>query len=181
MSDRHKLSLSDFSKLFNKNYSSLCLFALKYVENLDVSKDLVQDVFIKIWEDSIEFKSENSVKSFLYTAVRNKCMDHLKSKSVRTKVPLDPRQMEILDSDSFFLREVVVQESAAIIEKAINSLPIRCSEIVRLSAKGLTNDHIAEVLGLSVNTVKTQKRIAYSRMRPLLRDFFYFCFFITGQ
>lgn len=178
MAGKQRLDMSSFSRLFDKSYTPLSLFAFKYLEDLDLAKDLVQDVFVKIWEDAIVFNSEQTIKAYLYTSVRNKCLDHLKSKSYRSRVNLSKEKMEELESEPFFLREVVVQEASVLIEKAINTLPAKCAQIIRLSAKGLSNDSIAEKLGLSVNTVKTQKKIAYSRMRPLLREYFVFLFFL---
>ena len=75
------LSLKEYKNLFEKLYSSLCLFANKYLDNLELSRDIVQDVFIKIWEDKIEFNDENTIKSYLYTSVKNRCLYYLKSKN----------------------------------------------------------------------------------------------------
>lgn len=172
MAGKERLNMASFSRIFEGSYTPLCLFAYKYLEDLNLSKDIVQDVFVKIWEDSIEFNNESSIKAFLYTAVRNKCLDYLKSKAYRSRVFLTEEKMEELQSEPFFLREVVVQEASILLEKAINTLPAKCAQIIRLSAKGLSNDRIAEKLGLSVNTIKTQKKIAYNRMRPLLREYF---------
>lgn len=80
--------------------------------------------------------------------------------------------MEELESETFFLREVVVVEASDIIENAINTLPKKCASIIRLSAKGLTNANIAEKLGLTINTIKTQKKIAYKRLKPILKEHF---------
>ncbi|MCX2681969.1 RNA polymerase sigma-70 factor [Galbibacter sp. EGI 63066] len=171
-SDLYKLSLKDYKKLFVELYKPLCLFADKYVENLEESKDIVQEVFLKIWKDEIEFKSRDSIKSFLYTSVKNKCLNHLKSKRYVTTNHMANHEIEKLVKESFFLREIVIVETSTIIEKAINTLPNKCKKIIRLSIKNLTNSQIAEELGISVNTVKTQKRIAYKRLKPLLGKYF---------
>lgn len=177
----YKLTLKEYKSFFNKLYTSLCLFSNKYVEDIEMSKDIVQEVFIKVWEDQIEFKSENNVKSYLYTSVKNKSLDYLKSKVFRStsrlsKIKLE--KLEELESDAFFFREVVLSEASNIIDDAVNKLPNKCAEIIRLSIKGLSNKEIAEELNLSINTIKTQKKIAYKRLKPILKDYFIYIIFI---
>mgnify|MGYP003637698763 FL=1 len=168
----YKLTIKEYKNLFDKLYISLCLFSNKYIDDIDISKDLVQDVFIKIWEEKIVFKNENNIKSYLYTSVKNKSLDYLKSKRYKSTDNFSANQIEQLENESYFLREVVVVEASNIIEKAINTLPNKCANIIRLSIKDLKNSEIAEELGISINTVKAQKKIAYKRLKPLLKDYF---------
>ena len=174
----YQLSLKEYKNIFHVLYRSLCLFSNKYVENIDVSKDIVQDVFIKVWEDKIEFKNETNIKSYLYTSVKNKSLDYLKSKRYKSTDYLSSIKMEEIKTDAFFMREVVVLETSVIIEKAINTLPNKCAQIIRLSAKNFTNAEIAQKLSISINTVKTQKKIAYKRLKPILKEHFIFIAFI---
>ena len=168
----YKLSLKEYRKLFDKLYASLCLFANRYVDDLEVSKDIAQDVFVKIWEDKVAFNNENNTKSYLYTAVKNKSLDYLKSKRYKSTEKLSTDQIELLQTEPFFLREAVIIETSQIIDNAINTLPIKCGQIIRLSIKNLSNSEIASELGISINTVKAQKKIAYKRLKPLLKDAF---------
>lgn len=177
-SNSYQLSLEEYRKLFQKQYKLLCLFANGYIGDIENSKDVVQNVFIKIWEDNVEFKSESSIKSYLYTSVKNKSLDYLKSKYYRSIDNISSIKMEELESNSFFMREVVILETSDIIEKAINTLPIKCAQIIRLSAKSLSNCEIASILDISINTVKSQKKIAYSRLRPMLKEHFMLILFI---
>lgn len=164
--------------MFHNLYKSLCLFANKYVDSLETSKDLVQDVFIKIWEDKVEFKNEDNVKSYLYTSVKNRSLDYLKSKRYKSTDHFSSIKMEQLETESFFMREVVVLETSAILEKAINTLPNKCAQIIKLSTKNFTNAEIAKNLNISINTVKTQKKIAYKRLKPLLKEHFILIIYI---
>lgn len=168
----YQLSIKEYRNIFHSLYKPLCVFSNKYVESLEVSKDLVQDIFIKIWEDKTEFQSEACIKSYLYTAVKNKSLDYLKSKRYKSTDYLSSKKMEDIDSDAFFMREVVILETSVIIEKAISTLPNKCAEIIRLSYKNYTNTEISERLSISINTVKAQKKIAYKRLKPLLKEHF---------
>ena len=174
----YKLTIKEYKSLFDKLYISLCLFSNKYINDIEISKDLVQDVFIKIWEEKIIFKNENNIKSYLYTSVKNKSLDYLKSKRYRSTDNFSVNQIEQLENETYFLREVVVIETSSIIEKAINTLPNKCAKIIRLSIKDFKNSEIAEELGISINTVKAQKKIAYKRLKPLLKDYFVLIAFV---
>ena len=176
--DKYKLTLKEYKSLFDKLYTSLCIFANKYIENIEISKDIVQDVFIRIWEKKVEFQDENNIKSYIYTAVKNKSLDYLKSKRYKSTDNYASADIEKLEAEAYFLREVVIEETSSIIEDAINTLPNKCAQIIRLSIKNFTNPQIAEELGISINTVKAQKRIAYQRLRPILKDYFILIAFI---
>lgn len=172
------LTLKEYKNIFDTMYSTLCLFSNNYIEDLDISKDIVQEVFIKIWEDKIEFQHENTVKSYLYTAVKNRSLDYLKSKHYKSTQSLVIEDIADWETDPFYLREVVISETSLIIEKAIDTLPKKCAQIIKLSIKGMSNTEIVEELGISLNTIKTQKKIAYKRLKPLLKECFVLIAFI---
>jgi RNA polymerase sigma-70 factor (ECF subfamily) len=175
----YRLTLKEYKDLFNRKYPPLCLLANKYLKNIEVSKDIVQDVFIKIWENKIQFQNKHTTTSYLYTAVKNRSLDYLKNKRNRTTDYLSNLEIEKMKSETYFLREVVVVETATIIEEAINTLPNRCAQVIRLSIKEFTNLQIAEQLNVSINTVKAQKKIAYKKLRPLLKNHFIFIAFVS--
>ncbi|MDY0779976.1 RNA polymerase sigma-70 factor [Tenacibaculum sp. IB213877] len=167
-------TLKEFKQIFEALYPSLCLFANTYVKDIAVAKDLVQDVFIKIWESNINLKEKNLTKAYLYTSVKNKCIDYLKSKRVRViNKQVEVEGLDILESETHFNREIILIEASQIIHDAINSLPQKYSQVVLLSMKNLTNKEIAEVLSLNINTVKAHKKIAYQKLRPLLKGYYY--------
>lgn len=168
----YTLNLKEYKKLFDSLYASLCLFANNYLEDFEVAEDIVQEIFVKIWEDKITFNTESSVKSYLYTAVKNKSLDYLKSKRVKSTDIYSSTDLAELQTEPFFLREVLIEETSSRIEEAINTLPNKCAEIIRLSIKDLTNPEIADILDISVNTVKAQKKIAYKKLRPILKNYF---------
>ena len=166
---KSSLTLGKFKGLFKSFYPSLCLFANSYLNNEEASKDVVQEVFIKIWEKEPVFKNKTAAKSYLYIMVKNRCLDMLKSKHLkRVDHNTAVESLELVSDDSYFNREVVLVELSSAIEKAINSLPYKCSRIIDLSLKQYSNKEIADILSLSTNTVKTQKKIAYQKLRPLL-------------
>lgn len=166
--------LSTYKKLFDTFYPSLCVFSSKYTNNLESSKDIVQEVFIKVWNDKRLLSEEDNMKAFLYTAVRNKSLDFIKSKEFRSKTRLQTDSLDELESQTYFEKQVLIEETSRLVNEAISTLPYRCKRIINLSLKGLENKQISEELSISLNTVKTQKRIAYQKLRPLLKGAYLF-------
>ncbi len=153
--------------MYNALYSSLCVFSNQYLENLEKSKDIVQEVFIKMWNHEILSQDQDAIKAYLYTSVRNKSLDYLKSKEY--KVKSTEVDIALLESEDYFEKEVLIEEVSRLVDQALNVLPLKCREIVELSMRGHQNNQIAEELQISINTVKSQKKIAYKKLRPLLK------------
>lgn len=177
----YTLSYREYENLFKGQYQSLCLFANKYLVNLDTAKDIVQEVFIKVWENKISFHRESNVKSYLYTSVRNKCLDYLKSKDHHITSDITEDILKNMEGETFFSREVLISETSLLLEEAINTLPNKCANIIRLAINDLSNAEVAKELNISIHTVKAQKQIAYKRLRPLLKDYFIIIAFIFGN
>ncbi len=170
--EKNSIRLDNYKKLFDTFYPSLCIFSSKYTNNLESSKDLVQEVFIKIWNDKLLLNEDDNVKAYLYTMVRNKSLDFIKSKEVRNKTSLDSEILNLITSQSYFEKHVLIEETSRLVNEAVNTLPYKCKRIINLSLKGHGNKQISEELSISLNTVKTQKRIAYQKLRPLLKGAF---------
>ncbi|NIJ43898.1 RNA polymerase sigma-70 factor (ECF subfamily) [Wenyingzhuangia heitensis] len=173
-SNKTTTTKNTYNELYNLLYSSLCVFSNKYVNNLEKSKDIVQEVFVKLWNHKILLEKEEAIKAYLYTSVRNKSLDYLKSKEYRVKNSASNIDLTHLKSETYFEKEVLIEEVSRLVDKALQTLPDKCRGIVELSMKGHQNHEIAEELKISVNTVKSQKKIAYKKLRPLLKDSYAF-------
>ncbi|SFB92538.1 RNA polymerase sigma-70 factor, ECF subfamily [Algibacter lectus] len=161
----HPKSLDGFKSLFETLYPSLCLFANKYLNDMDTSKDVVQEVFIKIWERDTPYPNFYAIKSLLYTSVKNRCLDYLKSKYHRSMVQSSDLDFDHMVSDTFFYTQLTLTDTYAQLETAIKQLPKKSEAVIRLTLNAYTNKEIAEELSISKNTVKSQKRIAYKKLR----------------
>lgn len=164
----HELTLKEFEDIFNRLYEALCLFAHKYVKDLDRSEDIVQEVFIKVWEDKVPFKNKDKIEGFFYTVVKNKSLDFLRSKYAKDVEAYPLEDMETLQKESYFLREAIVIESSNLVERVLKLLPNKCAEAMRLSIESYTNKEIAEEMNISVYTVKEYKKTAYEKLRKSL-------------
>ena len=159
-----------FEELFTSCYPALCSFASAIVSDLSAAEDIVQEVFVRFWEKSENFSNEHAVKTFLYTSVKNKCLNQLE----HDKVVQKHREYSLneLKNEQMIHNRIVEEETHRLIYNAINELPAECKNILLLSMNGLKNREIAEELNISVNTVKTQKKIAYRQLKIRFSDIY---------
>ena len=165
-----------FRKVFEEHFHALCAFGYRYLGDPPAVEDLVQESFVGFWERRTQFDHPAAVKSFLYTSVRNKCLNHLKHEAVKQKHESALRYE--LESDQHFTRRVIEEETFRLLLEEIRDLPKASAEIMILALNGLKNPEIAEELGISVNTVKTQKKIAYARLKDKLGPYMGFLLFL---
>lgn len=155
-----------FREVYEHHFHPLAAFGYKFVPDVAAVEDMVQEAFISFWEKRKDFAHPAAVKSFLYTSVRNKCLNHLKHLAVQRKH--EASLVSELGSDAAFGRMVIEEETFARLLEEIRALPPASHEIMILALNGMKNPEIAEELGVSVNTVKTQKKIAYAKLKHKL-------------
>jgi RNA polymerase sigma-70 factor (ECF subfamily) len=155
-----------FDQVFTDYYHPLSAFAYKYVNDVAIVEDLLQEVFISFWEKRMDFDHPAALKSYLYTSARNRCLNYLKHLAVEKKH--EPALLYELESEQHVTRQVIEEETFRLLLHEIKQLPEASREIMILALNGLKNPEIAEELGISVNTVKTQKKIAYAKLKDKL-------------
>lgn len=152
--------------VFEEYFNALCAFCYKYIGDQSETEDIVQEVFISFWEHKKDFDHLNAIKAFLYTSGRNKCLNHLKHRLVKQKH--ESALIYELESEQFFTNHVIEEEAFNQLYSEIKALPESSQKIMLLALKGLKNREIAEKLIISENTVKTQKKIAYAKLKKKL-------------
>ncbi|RKD90621.1 RNA polymerase sigma-70 factor [Mangrovibacterium diazotrophicum] len=161
----------NFSSLFDQYYEALCFFADKYLDDLDMSRSVVQDVFVSIWTKRENISPKFSIKSYLYFAVRNRALDHLRRNKRNVEFSEGVENNLLVPFDD----RVEEAEITARVNKSINELPERCREVFILCRfEGLKYSQCAEQLNISVKTVESQMAIALKRLREKLADYQYF-------
>ena len=163
--------VSAYREMFKRFYSYMVLYAMRRVQQREVAEDIVQEVFIAIWEGSKVFNSYRGFRAYLYDLVNNKCLDYLKHKAVEERyvVYMMENQQEGEDGEFGLMREEIYRE----LYIAVSELPERCREVFELHLKGKKNDEIAELLSLSVQTVKAHKRNAVCFLKERLGNVFF--------
>jgi RNA polymerase sigma-70 factor (family 1) len=168
-----------FSRIYEQLFSPLYSFGLKYVKDTIQLEDFVQEAFVSFWKKRADFMNLISIKSFLYTSVRNSCLNYLKHQNVKRKNEKD--LIYKLETDHYFQNAIIEEETFNKLYTEIKNLPASTQQIMLLALNGLKNPEIAEELGVSVNTVKTLKKNAYSKLRhklsPEMQSFIFFFFF----
>jgi len=156
-----------YAYLIDTYHHKLCLYANSLVKNVYSAEDIVQNVFIKVWEQRTRLKSDHTVKSFLYKLVYNEFIDlYRKNQSLFSleKSYYDALNSIVSDDDSESLQRMI-----NVVNKEIQNLPPKCKEVFILSKKeGLTNIEIAEHLEVSIKTVEAQITKAFSILRSSL-------------
>lgn len=153
-----------FRSLFQQYYPILAKFAQRYVYDSSACEDMIQDTFINLWENRKKIQIY-SLKSYLYTTIKNKCLDYLRHCDVK-----DRNQAFIVEAYIEFDGEIEVNtELIDKIKKNIACLPINMRDIFKKKyLGGYTASDIAEEMGISVNTVNTQIKRAKEKIRLAL-------------
>lgn len=185
----NKGELTAFQELYLQYYVPLCIYAKQYTKIKEIAEEIVQDVFLNIWEQKGKLKITVSFKAYLYTAIRNQCLNHLKHLQVVQGYSEYYTQL-LKDAQDYFILSQETGDSIMIaneLEKSlmetIDSLPDNCRKIFLMSRfEGLKHQDIADNLGVTLHTVHKQISIALDKLRTALKIYlvtfpFVFLFF----
>lgn len=162
---------SSYKQLFNDYYILLSAYANKYVNDPEEAREIVQDLFVHLFEIRNSLIINTSLKSYLYRSVRNRCMNHIRY------IQLQEKNLEYLKAEG---SPATIQEDKIIeteleyrIFQIVSELPLQCQRIFRMSrVEGKPNREIAQILNLSIRTVETQISKALKILRNNLQDYF---------
>lgn len=158
----------EFDLFFKKHYTLFLSFACRYRLDVEEARDIVQDVFIAFWEQHENFTSIVAAKAFFYRSISNRCLNFLKHEDVKNRYA--EHQIEAMQSEEFIQENIIREEVSFMVRRKIKELTPREQEIILLSLQNKTNQEIADLLSLSVPTVKTHKMHAYARLRTELEE-----------
>ncbi len=154
------MTVEEFDSFFRSMYLPLGMYALRIVEDAQSAEDVVEDAFMKAWQQIEAGKDFDDFKAYMYRSVRNGCISFIRSRKETVGIECIPEADE---------EAVDTSERDARIWKAIDQLPEKCREVFLLSKRdGLSNEEIATQMGISVKTVKNQMTKAFSRLRDAL-------------
>lgn len=141
-----------------------------------MAQDIAQDAFVRLYEYRKDFDVLEKARSFVYLTARNLAVDWLRGQKAVDRY-ITMHEEEPIDLPC--LHEITYQETLRLLRKAIHALPPQMREIILLTLDDKSNNEIAEALRVSVNTVKTQKKTAYRKLKEMLgKDFVYFLAFL---
>ncbi|SDL01186.1 RNA polymerase sigma-70 factor, ECF subfamily [Catalinimonas alkaloidigena] len=158
-----------FEALFREHYGPLVQFATKYVGKDETAEELVQELFSTLWIKAEALEIRTSLKSYLFGAVRNACLNHLKHEKVKQAYTLHVQHGPTHAPELDFLELEELKEK---IEQAMDQLPEKCRAIFEMSRyEGKKYQEIADALQLSVKTVENQMGKALRILREALKDY----------
>lgn len=175
MSDIQKGDLEAFEELFKRYYVYLCMVAEHIVRDHSDAEEIVSDVFVNYWNLKERRGEISSGKAYLVRAVYNRSLNFVEQNSTRLKSfqRLNSSDLQELAWDSDYpLGHLYEKELLDIVDNCINNLPEECRKIFLLSRnKDLKYLEISQKLSISVNTVKTQMKIALSRLHETVKNY----------
>lgn len=156
-----------FERLFYTYAEALIRFARRYVTDVPTAENIVQDVFVSVWEKRSDLDSSKNIKTYLYVAVRNRAFSILRHEEVRRRGADTLRRVEasVRTPEELLNAKEIAKE----VRLAVNALPERCRLVFSMNRyDGLTYREIAEIEGVSVKTVETQMGRAFKFLRNRL-------------
>jgi RNA polymerase sigma-70 factor (ECF subfamily) len=163
--------IQSFEVLFRQYYQMLCSYAYRFVNDTDMAEEIVQELFYKLWEKRSEIQVTSSLKSYLFSAVHNRCLKFIEHRNVEARYKnyylLHGSEIDYQQQESSNAKEL-----QGIIERTLDSLPNRCSHIFRLNRfEGLKYNEIAVKLSISVKTVEANMGKALKLLRRNLKNY----------
>ncbi|SHF42070.1 RNA polymerase sigma-70 factor, ECF subfamily [Mariniphaga anaerophila] len=160
-----------FDFIFHYYYSGLCAYCERITKSQQIAEDIVQDLFVTLWIKHEQIQISSSLKNYLFTAVKNRSLDHLRQeqkKAQKLSIQHEKEELPVNLSSGWFAES----ELNSIIEESMAKLPPRCREIFKMSRfEDLKNQEIADKLGLSKRTVELQISTALKQLRNDLKNY----------
>ena len=160
-----------FEMFFKTYYQPLCNYAYSFIQDRDEAEEIVQSAFLSVWEKRETLDIKTSLKSYLYTMVRNTSLNVIKHEKIKQKYVGEALAVEARSHEGVS-QKVLSSELEEKIERAMDVLPEQCRLIFKMSRfEELKYGEIAEQLQISVKTVENQMGKALKIMRDQLKDY----------
>lgn len=168
----NKQQTSAYHQLYDEYYKVLVLYAINFLSSQQAAEDIVQELFATMWEKKMKFLSLPSFRTYLYNSVRNASLNYLKHQNVESLYleHLANTYREIIEEEEEDTNE---EEVYRLLFRAIDKLPTRCREVFLLHMDGKKNEEIATLLGISIETVKTQKKRAIQFIKEQMGTYYF--------
>ena len=167
-----------FEKIFKMIFPNLCFYVSQITNDIFSAEEIVQELFIKIWQNKSKINIQGPVKTYLYQSAHNQAVNYiLHQKTLKRQVhkpASDDVWKEItenFESNAFLIEKLEADDTEKRINAVIENLPDQCRQIFMLSKfENKSNDEIAQQMGISVNTVRTQIYRAIEKIKEGLEN-----------
>ena len=158
---------SSYKELFDLYYMPLSVYALKFCDSFELAEDIVQELFIKLWDEKLYMKIQGSMAPYLFKSVKNNTLQAMKRKSKFLFEEIEDQVNRLIEEEKIDI-EFLEEEKAKLFEH-IEALPQKSKEVFKVIVlENLKYKEVAEELGVSVNTVKTHYSRALKQLRTSL-------------
>lgn len=179
MSKGQCISKEDFEFHFRNNYESLHRYAYTLVRDSDTAKDIVQQVFIMLWEKRCDIKIQVSLKAYLYKSIYNRSINILTRDVKHQILTYEDLSSHTTPSPSQALEAVELQNK---INRVIELLPPQCRQVFyKIREGGKTYSEVATEMNLSIKTVEAHMSKALKMLRDSLSKAFFACIYLLSQ
>lgn len=179
----------DFEEIYISYFSRMKMFAMEYIQSEEDAENIVQDVFMALWEKRKVLPYETNILSYLIVSTKNRCLNHLRHEKLVQEVTsklteeltieMELKQMSLENLNDALFSEPNLE---AIITDAIQALPEKCREIfIKNKLEGIKQKDIAEEMHLSIKTIESQMAIAYKKIKEKLKYYFPFFLFLINH
>jgi len=145
-----------FEQLYNRYFRKVFYFSVRYIQNRVEAEDLVQTLFVNLWESRKSLNPDLLVKSYIYRSVTNLIYNCLKKRAIRSRhIEYELRKGEQFSNQTY--DQLYFQDLEKSIDNVVNSLPPQQKRIFYMSrGQGYSYEKIARTLDISVRTVENQ-------------------------
>jgi len=158
-----KINNKNFREIYDAHFEPVCRFLNYYTRDVSVIEEVVQDVFVKLWEER-ETLEIQYIKTYIYNAARNKILNELRDVKNRNVLLENWAKREIENQQAEDC--VDMNEFVQLLQTSVETLPTTCQEIYRMSREqNMSYKDIAFERNISVKTVEAQMGIALKRIR----------------
>lgn len=158
-----------FQLLMEVTSDELLLYALSFVRNQEIAEELVSDVYVKIWHKRSELPTIQNIRSYLFIAVKNSCLSHLRKMKNEKIVFIDEYNDFLFPTVESNDEKTLEKEMLTKIYKAIGELPPKCKEAFSLAKiNGFKHREIAEIMNISEKTVNNHLVTALKKITEAL-------------
>ena len=165
--------VSEFQKQYNHYFSQLKYFGMRYLTDADVVADLIQDLWLKIWENNTMHISEEAFKHYLFQSLYNALLNYRKHDDVVQAYAVR-KQSEGEGLEEEVIHKMIEAEIYQSVNEVFEELPDACRAVYAASLEGKSQKEIAAQFCITVNTVKKHINNANHYMRKRLKDLFLF-------
>ena len=164
-----------FRLLFDAYHMKLCIYAVQLTDSFEMAEDIVQDVFVKIWETREKLGGIDNLSAYLYQMVRFRSFNYLRAEKIRQDATRSFAE-ELEESE---MNEYIKNETFRIVMRTLEDLPHGSRNVFSRAIQGYSAKEIADELGIAVETVKKQKQVARRILKEKLGNLFSL-FFLVG-